>query len=317
MLNSFSLHWDADFSVIAFVGAMQITLSNGTQLRGDLIKKVVYRSDMSPVPATVEAEIRVDDSIRSQLGDKQTINVNGDDFIIVKPESASGRESQGEHPRDAVRITCFLAATAPVAYMQANPIIKENCLLTEIYRAAGANIRVVTSDFRAYAFTCLAGGKPSEGISQMLQEEGGIVRWKAGKLWFFRIGDLFNQSPVLTLPDNATDNVQSQLKEHDEIPTFFSFDANGNEIYGNPSGTRRRAYVPRKNQQQLYNMSRVLVRRKVSKINYNESLCAGDLINYQGADPLVIVTAAHVWTNSADGGGSSQFSKLWLSAVGK
>ena len=296
---------------------MQIMLSNGTTLRGDLINKIVYRSDMSPVPATIEAEIRVDDSIRPLLGDKGIINVNGDDFIIVKPESASGRESQGDHPRDAVRITCFLAATAPAAYMQPNAIIKENCLLTEVYKAAGASIRAVTGDFRAYAYTCLAGGKPSEGITQMLQEEGGIVRWKAGKLWFFRVGDLFNQTPALTLPDNATDNVQSQLKEHDEIPTFFSFDPTGAAIYGDQSGARRRIYTPRKNQQQLYNMTRVLVRRKVSKINYNEALCAGDIIAYQGTAPLVIVTAAHVFTNSADGGASVQYSKLWLSAVGK
>jgi hypothetical protein len=70
--------------------------------------------------------------------------------------------------------------------------------------------------------------------------------------------------------------------------------------------------VPQKNEQQLINMTRCLIRRKIANINYSDDLLAGDLIAYAGADPLVIVTAAHVFHSGTDGGGSNQYTKLWL-----
>lgn len=295
---------------------MQITLQNGLQLRSDLILRLVIRSDMSPVPATVELDARVDDSINAQFAEGKTITVNSDEFTIMKSESLASRVSQGDHLRDVKRVTCFLSACMLVAHPLGKAIIKENCLLTEIFKASGATIRPVSNDFHADRFYALKGDAPSFAITRLLQEEGGIIRWKNGRIEYFRVNDLFDQRPVMILPDNATENVQSSYKQQHEIPTYYSLDVYGATVIGDGTKCRSMMFVPNKNQLQLYNMSRCLVRKKVSKINYTESLCAGDIIGYQGAGPLVIVTAAHVFTGNADGGGSSQFTKLWLSAVG-
>lgn len=291
---------------------MVIVLSNGKQLRGDLIKSAVLRYDMSPVPATLEAEIRVDDGMRKLLGEGGTVNANGDGFRIIKPVGGSGRESQGQHDTSVLHITALLDACHAVTFVRQRAIIKESVVLSEIYRAAGATLKAIDGDFKVDRFNCMVGGTPSFHIARVLQDEGGVVCWKNGKLKFIRLPDLFKQKAVMSLPDNANENRVSGFLERHEIPSFYSLSPTGEVIYGNREKARSAKFVPGKNLQQLVNMSRCLVQRKIAKISYNAKLFAGDLIEFIGATPLVIVTAAHVFESGTDGSGSNQYTKLWL-----
>jgi hypothetical protein len=270
---------------------------------------------MSPVPATLEAEIRVDDELRKLLAEGKTINCNGDDFRIIKPVGLSGRESQGQHDSSGLQITALLDACHPVTFVRQRAIIKENVVLSEIYRASGATLRAVDGDFKVGRFNCMVGGTPSFKIAQLLQEEGGVVCWKGGKLKFIRLPDLFKQKTAMSLPDNASENVVSGFIERHEIPSFHSLSPTGEIVHGNRDKARTSKFVPGKNEQQLVNMSRCLVQRKISKLAYNDKLYAGDLIEFVGASPLVIVTVAHVFQSGTDGSGSNQYSKLWLSGL--
>lgn len=294
---------------------MQITTEKGKQLRGDIIKRAVLRYDMTPVPATFEGEFRADSDMKKQLAEGKAINVNGDNFRIIKPVDGAGRDSQGTHDTGVMRITALLDACHAVTFVRDKSIIKENALLTEIYRASGATIKPVDNDFKAERFACPIGETPSFNIARVLQEEGGAVRWKNGKIKFFRLQDLFKQKAAMTLPDNANENVVSGFLERHQVPSFYSIDASGAIIYGNRSKARSAMFVPRKNQQQLINMSRVLVHRKESKISFNPGLFAGDLIDF-GTVKLVVVTVAHVLESGTDGSGSNQYTKLWCSALG-
>jgi len=291
---------------------MQITTANGKQLRGDIIKSAVLRYDMSAVPATLEAEIRVDDDLRRQLTEGNTVTTNNDVFRIVKQSGGSGRSAQGQHDLSAIQITALLDACHPVTFVRQRAIIKENSSLSEIYRAAGATLSAVDGDFKVDRFNCMIGGTPSFHIAKLLQEEGGEVCWKNGKLKFVRKTDFFKQKPVMSLPDNASENIASGFLERHEIPSFYSISPAGEMIYGNREKARSAQFAPGRNEQQLVNMSRCLVRRKISKINYNDQLFAGDLIEFIGAKPLVIVTAAHAFFSGTDGSGSNQYTKLWL-----
>lgn len=295
---------------------MQLTLANGKPIRGDIIKSFILRYDMSPVPATLEAEIRVDDELRKQLGEGKVINANGDDFRIIKPVGTVDNKTQGSHDISILHITALLESCYSVAFVRQRAIIKENSVLTEIYRAAGATIKAVDGDFYAGRFTCMNGETPSFHIARLLQDEGGVVRWRNGKLQFFRLADLFKQKPSLDLPNNAAEDIVSGFLERHEIPSFYSTAPDGSIIYGNRLKARSAKFAPGKNLQQLQNMSRCLVQRKVTKIPYHPSLRAGDLINFVGAEPLSIVTVAHVFIPGIDAGGAEQYSKLWLSGIG-
>ena len=295
---------------------MIITLSNGKQIRGDLIKSAVLRSDLSPIPMTLEAEIRTDGEMDKRLAEGEIITIgSGDALRIVKSVRVSGRESQGEHEMAAVRITSMLDSCHGVAFVRSRAIIKENAALSDLYRASGATIKSVDADFPIPRYCCPIGDTPSFHIAKVLQEEGGVVRWKSGKLKFFRLTDLFRQTAVMTLPNNGADDIDSGFLERHEIPWFFSLSSAGAFVFGNQTKPRSVQYSPFKDVQRLRSMSRCLVQRKVQKINLASQLSAGDLIGFAGSPSLVIITAAHVFESGTDGGESKQYSRLWLGSM--
>lgn len=296
---------------------MILYLNNGSQIRGDLIKSAVLRSDMAPVPITLEAEIRTDDDMVQRLTEGELITVggssasSGDALRIIKSVAVANRVVQGEREMDAIQITAILDACHQIAFTRSRAIIKENASLSAIYRAAGATIKAVDADFPVSRFYCLVGDTPSYHISRVLQEEGGIVRWKSGRLQFFRLPDLFKQKAVMNLPYNASGDINSEFLERHEVPWFFSTNDSGTYIFGNQQKARRVRYAPFKNTQQLRNMSRCLVQSKVSKIHPSMQIAAGDLINFVGDEPLCVITAAHVFESGTDGSGNNQYTRLW------
>lgn len=297
---------------------MIIYLSNGIQIRGDLIKSAVLRSDMSPVPVTLEAEIRTDDDLTKYLGEGQILTIggeSGDALRIIKSNRVINRMVQGEREMSAIQITAILDACHSIVFVRSRAIIKENSALSAIYRAAGANIKAIDADFPVPRFYCPIGDTPSFHITRALQEEGGIVRWKRSAISFIRLPDLFKQKAVMDLPNNASDDVNSGFLERHEIPWFYSLDETGAVVIGNQKKPRSVRFSPFKNVQRLYNMSRCLVQKKVTKINLNARLVAGDLINFIDGVPLSIITAAHVFENDTDGSGSNQYSRLWLGSL--
>lgn len=290
---------------------------NGTELRGDLIQSAVLRSDAVPVPLSLEAEIRIDESIASGLEEGKIITVgnNEDKFWIIKTIKADARQAQGQHGTESVHITAILDDCHEIAFITDKPISKEKATLSQIYKACGAKLKAVDADFPVDRFACFNGETPSFHIARTLQESGGIVRWKQGKMTYFRLPDLFKQKPVMAIPPNASQDVASGFIERHRVQSFYSLDEKGQFVYGNRKKSRWMTFVPGKTEQQLKNMTRCLVLRKIAKVGYSENLAAGDLIDVTGGDPLVIVTVAHVARSGTDGHGAEQYSKLWLSSL--
>lgn len=300
---------------------MILYLQNGEQIRGDFIKSAALRSDLSPVPVTLEAEIRSDDGIEKYLEEGQIITVGGasaqygDAMRIIKSTKVINRAVQGEREMTGIQITAILDACHAVAFVRDRAIIKENETLTSIYRATGATLKSIDADFPVPRFYCFAGDTPSFHIARLLQEEGGVVRWKGGRLRFFRLPDLFRQKVTMNLPNNASDDISSGFLERHEVPAFFSLSDSGAFVFGNLNKPRNARFAPHKNEQRLRNMTRCLVQRKVTKINLAGQLAAGDLINFIDGEPLCIITVAHVFESGTDGGGNNQYSRIWLGSL--
>ena len=293
---------------------MILSLPSGQQLRGDLVKSSVLRSDLSPIPLTLEAEIRVDDALARLLAKGETVTTGAGDVLrIVKSVRATQRASQGAREPSVLSITAMLDACHKAAFVRGRAVVKENASLAAIYRAAGASLQAVDADFPVPRFTCLVGDTPSFHIARILQEEGGVVRWKAGKLKFVRLNDLFKQKAAANLPNNASDDLDSGFLEHHEVPSFFSTGADGALIFGDFGKPRSVLFSPQTNVQRLRNMSQCLVRRKVMKIDYAAQLGAGDLVEFVGGPPLCIITAAHAFENGEDG--QNQYTRLWMGAL--
>lgn len=297
---------------------MLLRFETGKEIRGDVLLQACLRYDLAPVPATLEADIRTgDEEAEKLLAEGRILEAgNGEKYHIVKSVRAINRQSQGERQMSARRVTALLDNVKDIAFVRSRAIVKENATLSAVYKAAGASIPPVESDFPVPRFYCLAGDTPSFHIARALQEEGGALRWKAGKMSFFRLADFFAQKPVVTLPDNATDNVESGFLERHEAPWFFSLEADASFIHGNRTKPRSVAFSPFKDAGRLMNMTRCLVHRKVMKITYNAKVAAGDLVQIADGPKLVIVTAAHVYeTGSDEGTAGRAYTRLWLAGL--
>jgi hypothetical protein len=289
---------------------MLITLPNGKPLRGDLIKAAYFRSTLAAIPCTFEATIRIDDELKKLLAEGQVLTVGSDKFKIIKTAPFRGRAMQGQFGTDVMSITAFLESCHQLAFVRQNPIIKENATLSQIYRAAGATLKTIEGDFAVPRFSCFVGDYPTKHIAQALQEEGGQVKWKNGKLCFVRLQDFFKQKPVMTLPANAFKDLNSGFLERHEVPSFYSVKEDGGVASGNTTKTRAMRYAPLKDTLRLQNMSRCLMRRKEGKVNFDMRLTAGDLIEVQGEKNFVVITAGHAFEQV--GAAVNQYTKLWV-----
>lgn len=293
---------------------MIIRLENSKQIRGDLIKSAVVRSDLTPIPMTFEADIRTDSDMASFLAEGKLLTVNGDFFrIIALPADGKPPMAQGDNGMESTKIIALLDSCCNAAFIRSKALTVEKTTLAAIYKASGASLKAVDADISVPYFCCLSGGCPTMPIAQVLQEQGGVVRWKNGKLTFFRLPDLFNQKIALSLKDGDTENVNSGFLERHEVPSFYSIADDGGFIYGNRTKPRTATYVPNKNEQQLQNMSRCLIHRKqVPRMSMSPDIAAGDLIGIDNGKTLVVITAAHAFMGGGDGSGSDAYTRLWL-----
>lgn len=297
---------------------MILTLSNGNQIRGDLIISATLRSDLAPIPVTLEADIRVDGSMDKLLAEGGVVTTaSGDGMRIIKSVNVNNREVQGEREMRAIRISAILDACHTAAFVRSRAIIKERVSLSSIYRAAGCSIKSIDADFPVPRFYCPIGETPTFGIAIITQEEGGVVRWKAGGLQFMRLIDMFRQKAVKDFPDNASDNVESGFLERHEVPWFYSLNDSGVAVFGNREKPRAVRFSPFKDASRLQNMTRCVIHRKTVKGNPDMRIIAGDMVNIVGGNPMCVITAANVFESGTDDGGSqNSYTRLWLGELG-
>lgn len=296
---------------------MNIALSNGKALRGDMVVSAVLRSDLTPIPQTLEATVRLDDELKPFVREGSVIEAGtqGTAFRIVKTvDNAEAQGVQGDRLAGSVSLVGLMDACHPVAYRRQTAVIKEGHTIGGIYRACGARV-AVESDFPLPRFACLVGDVPSFWISKVLQEEGGTLVWAGtDRLRFVRLPDLFQQRPVDRIGTDTTEDITSGFLERHEVPSFFSINAEGAFVFGNRNKVRAVQYQPRADARVLRNMTRVLVQKKIMRTQFAGHIKAGDVVRV-GETPYVVVTAAHVHESGTDGGGPDSYTKLWLGTL--
>jgi hypothetical protein len=285
-------------------------------LRGDMVLSACLRYDLAPIPLTFEAQIRLAPDVASDFQDGGVIRVNEIDFRIIKcePMKNGGGLTQGAYPLSAVSITAFPEAVVNVARRRRTAVIAENTSFAALYRSCGATANV-SGDINIGRFACFKGDVPTFQLAQVMQEEGAVLMWKAGKVVLMRLRDLMAQKPSESLTVLASEDVRSDFLVNDEIPTYFSTGPDGKFLFGDQRAEAQAVvYTPHKNARELALMGRVLVRRKVITCIPSLGVRAGDVFDVAGT-PLVVMTAAHCMQNNVDGGGAKQYSRLWLGGL--
>lgn len=296
---------------------MILMFDNGDQVRGDAIIKAALRTDLTPIPVTFEATLRADESVLAQTKEGMVLTTGqGDRLKIISRKPITGGQVQGDRLQAAVELVAYLEACTPASYVLERPIVMENQPLHTLYRACGCTMRPMAQDVSVPRFVCMKGQTPTFMLARAVQEAGGAVRWKNGRLEFLRLADMLKAAPSMSIPSSATKGAESDFLERHEVPTFYSIADDGSIIYADSAKARSSSYSPRKSKMMLNGMGKVLVRRKEARIDFAGHLCAGDVIEVAGAKNLAIITACHYFASGTETGGAQQaFTKLWLGDV--
>lgn len=295
---------------------MNVYLSDGgNQLPGDVVQEWVLRSDLTPIPRTVEMTVKVTGDLQEKLKVGAFFWTGRENlkYEIVKVDRADpAGVVQGKEQLQAMTITGFLASCAQIGYRRATAVIAVDKTLGEIYRSCGASARI-GDDFSVARFSCLKGQVPSFALAVSLQEQSAALVLRDKEISVKRLTDLFSQTPIDAVGQADTSAmIASEFLERHEVPMYFSTNGQGSSVMGADQDARTAVYWPRTDELTLRNMSRVLVLRKIVPAALCQEVVAGDLMTIDG-EKLVVMTAAHRMTQR-DGTTDSK-SRIWLGAM--
>lgn len=298
---------------------MILKLCNGTQIRGDMIKVATLRSDLAPIPETLEAEIRIDDELKPHLVQGGKIKVSGNEtpHRIIKVEDITQRAAQSHRHYGLVRITTLIDNVHALSFVRkpGSSVIMECVSLTCCYKACGATIGAIKNAPPVPRFTCMVGDTPTFHIARILQENGGSIRARCGSLEFMRFQDMACQKERVTISDAIEDTMSSGFLERHEVPWFFSMKENAGHEMGKTCKARSVRFAPIRKACTLNNMSTTLILEKSVRIDHNEQIYAGDAVKLPDGRKLVVMTAAHTFNSGTDGSHNNQYTRLWLGAL--
>jgi hypothetical protein len=283
-------------------------------LPGDMVARCVVRSDLSPVPRTVELTVRMKDDIEKRLKEGAYFWAGWEvlKYRVIKTQRVKSGMIQGGEEVGAWSVVALLDSCAEIAFRRSKAVIREDALLGEVYRECGASVSIA-DDIRVARFSCFVGQVPSFYIAQALQEEGACIVLRDKRVSVTRLYDLFKQSPKDSIGQtDTTDKIESEFLERHEIPAFYSVNDDGDIVDGDFSLTRAIAYQPRSDERVLRAMSRVLATRRIISSRMAAQINAGDIIDVAG-DKFAVITAAHV--SEAQEGITDTSTRLWVGSL--
>lgn len=288
---------------------------NGDQLPTDVVLKWIGRSDLSPVPRSLEFEVKLIDGVKDKLKEGTVVWSGRENlpYKIVKTDKAQPiGQVQGKSQQQAMKVTALLRDCAAVAEPRQSAVILTETTFGAAYRACGAFVPV-GSDFAVPRFTCFKGREPSYMLAQVLQEQGAALVMRSGKISAMRLTDMAKQSPVADIGQiDSSARIESDFLQMSEVPSYFSIDDSAAIITGQMGQSRRVEFMAKGDAKQLRNASCVLVRNNTVDSTICQQIVAGDVLRVAGQN-LVVITAAHAF-ESLEGAQESR-SRLWLGSL--
>lgn len=294
---------------------MQICSADGVPLRGDLITRTVLRTDLTPIPSTVEVGATSTRETDAALVAGKTILVGADQtpYLLTSDGDKPTGVQKGGREVAPISVIGILADCAALGTRLQRSIIREGSTFADIYRSIGATA-VIESDFAVPTFAAFVGMSPTAEIAKVLQEEAACVFYSGGKVRFRRLVDLISSKATMSFPLDSADETSSDFLDRHVIPFVMTTTPDNAIITSRPEAARGLAYRPRADQRILNNMGVVLVQRRKMRQGLSVDVNAGARIDIGGL-PHIVITAAHVRSTPGEGGSGEEFTQLWLGQV--
>ncbi len=283
-------------------------------LPSDIIIQWVLRSDLAPIPRTVEFIVTNKNGVDEIFFEGARFATGYENFVYRVLKVVKGNPTayiQDDSPMQTFTVYAVLDSVAGVCMVRDKAVIAQTTTLGQMYRACGSDSRLnIDNDIEIDSFCCFVGGTPTYEIAKALQETSTQIVIKGNRLVTMKLSDMLKQEPIDVIGQfDTTGNIDSEFLERHEVPSFFSIDENGEYVGGNLDKTRQVSFIPRKSENVLNDMSRVLIVRKIIDSDYAANVNAGMVIRVMERNYLII-TAAH-YDYAVDGIKQMQ-SRFWV-----
>ncbi len=296
---------------------MKLTLSDGSVISGGDLISAIYRTDLVPVPVSLELVVKATDQLRPllKIGDK-IIAADATSLTIVKSQHINMQLAKAGKRVGGLMIIAVLSGCEPLLSVAIRATSLNNTSFNEVYRALGAKIRL-KGDIKLNQFICLKGQLPTKRIAIALQKEASVTAYQGGNMSVVRINDLFKGQAAMY------DKSALQWIDNPHILThgntnYLSIDDNGSDIVGTPFENKQIGYYPRADARELQNLRRILVTRAKMVRQLDDQIMAGNLIGVNDGtktENLVVLTAAHRYDTGALGGRPIMATQAWLAQL--
>lgn len=291
---------------------MNIQLKDGTQIGNTLIS-AIYRTDLVPVPVTLELVVKADDRLHELLlVDKTLTTPKGVSLTIVKSQVINEQSIKAGKRIAALHVIAVLSGCEPLLGVTKKAISLENTSFNEVYRALGAKVRI-KRDIKLASFICLKGQMPTVAIAKALQKESAVIFHSEQGLSIIRLNELMIGDATLFDKSAVQWIDHPNAIRHGNI-NYLSIDDNGSEILGTARAERSIEYYPRADNRELQNLRRILITKATITRQLDDRLDAGKLITVDDKT-LVSLTTAHRFDSGALGGPAVMATKAWLAQV--
>lgn len=275
-----------------------------------------YRTDLVPVPATLELTVRNHPDLVDALVEGAELLV-GDLSIpltIIKVQPLQTQTIKDDRRVGGIALVAVLSGCQGLIEPMNKAVILEQTTFLSAFRSCGGRMGS-SDDLPLPYFVCLKGGVPTIEIAKRCQQEAAVVRLSGKRLAVSKITDLLNAPVVEKYDPSAVTWLKNQMIQNLHVPSFVSIDPDGSTVYGTDTTQSRPVdYRPRMTQRQLKNLEKVLIHRGTMTRPLNMERQAGDVI-LVGTEKLLILTAAHRFDSGALGGNSVMASRFWLSSL--
>lgn len=284
----------------------------GDMIPTDVVLTWRNRSDLAPVPRTLEFTVKLIDGVEQKVKEGASVWAGRENlqYLIVKTDRAQPvGQVQGNNQQQAMKVTALLHSCAGIASARPMAVVQENTTFGAAYRACGAYAQI-DNDFVVPRFSCFKGKIPSYPLVQILQEEGAALVMRGGSIGAMRLADMAKQLPVDSIGQiDSAAKIASEYLQLQDVPTYYSTNVQASLVQGPNNQVRSVDYLPRADVRRLRNASSVLVRSKTVDSTICQQILAGDVLQVAGEN-LVVITALHAFENLE--GSQESRSRLWL-----
>lgn len=292
---------------------MKLYLDDSSAISGSNLISAIYRTDLVPVPVSLELVVKADDHLSEALAVGKIITTAQDTPLEVIKSQVINTQSIKDGKRiSALHIIAVLAGCAPLLGVASRATSLTDTSFNEVYRALGAKLRI-KDDIKLNSFICLKGHLPTTRIAAALQKESAVVKFKDNRVSITRINEMFAGDAV-PYDKSAVQFIDDPNAVRHSNTNYLSIDDDGSQIIGNVQSERSVNYWPRVDARELQNLRRILVTKATITRQLDDHLNAGNLILVD-EKKYVVLTGVHRYDSGAMGGAAVTATRAWLAQI--